>query len=158
MAGGVSGLMVHAGAAAVGVSALLATSETAFTALKVVGVAYLVWLGARMLFGGKEEPTEAGLRNRPFTQGFVSNALNPKVALFFVTFLPQFLPDGGATAPAALGLSALFAALYLAWFTGLVAVVESVGEALRRPRVRARLERVSGGALVAFGLRLAVQG
>jgi threonine/homoserine/homoserine lactone efflux protein len=88
----------------------------------------------------------------------VSNALNPKVALFFLTFVPQFLPDHGATLPAALALSAMFAAIYLAWFSGLVTVVEFVGNALRRPRVQAWTERVTGGALVAFGLRLAAAG
>jgi threonine/homoserine/homoserine lactone efflux protein len=95
---------------------------------------------------------------RPFAQGFVSNALNPKVALFFLTFVPQFLPEHGATLPTALALSLTFAAIYLAWFSGLVTLVELVGNALRRPRVQAWTERVTGGALVAFGLRLAAAG
>ena len=88
----------------------------------------------------------------------MSNALNPKVALFFLTFVPQFLPDTGSTLPAALLLSAIFAAIYLAWFSGLVALVGLASSALRRPRARAWIERVTGGALVAFGARLAVAG
>jgi threonine/homoserine/homoserine lactone efflux protein len=85
----------------------------------------------------------------------MSNALNPKVALFFLTFLPQFLPATGSTLPAALGLSAIFAAIYVAWFSGLVVLVGVVSGALRRPRVKVWVERVTGSALVAFGIRLA---
>jgi threonine/homoserine/homoserine lactone efflux protein len=160
MLGGASGLSLHAAAAALGVSALLATSAAAYGTLKLVGIAYLLYLGVRMVLAagrpsGHDEQAPGG---RAFAQGFVSNALNPKVALFFLTFVPQFLPDHGATLPAALGLSAIFAAIYLAWFTGMVTVVELVGNALRRPRVQAWTERVTGGALVAFGLRLASAG
>src|SRR5918999_5136823 len=155
MLGGASGLTLHASAAALGVSALLATSATAYATLKLVGVAYLLYLGVKMLRSarrpGELEPEARG--GRPFMQGFVSNALNPKVALFFLTFVPQFLPDGGSTLPVALALSATFAAIYLAWFTGLVGLVGLATDALRRPRVRAWTERVSGVALLAFGAR-----
>jgi threonine/homoserine/homoserine lactone efflux protein len=160
MLGGASGLTLHAAAAALGVSALLATSAAAYSTLKLVGIAYLLYLGVRMLLSAQRpsDHDERATGGRPFAQGFVSNALNPKVALFFLTFVPQFLPDHGATLPAALALSAMFAAIYLAWFSGLVTVVELVGNALRRPRVQAWTERVTGGALVAFGLRLAAAG
>ena len=153
-------MTLHAGAAALGVSALLATSAAAYSALKLVGVAYLLYLGARMLLAA-QRPTGDERRapgKRAFAQGFVSNALNPKVALFFLTFVPQFLPDQGATLPTALALSATFAAIYVAWFGGLVTLVEIVGTALRRPSVQAWMERVTGGALVGFGLRLAAAG
>jgi threonine/homoserine/homoserine lactone efflux protein len=157
MLGGVSGLTLHAGAAALGVSALLATSATAYATLKIVGVAYLLYLGAKMLHSARrpEDPEPEARRGRPLVQGFVSNALNPKVALFFLTFVPQFLPDSGSTLPVGLALSAIFAALYVAWFSGLVALVGLASDALRRPRVKAWIERVTGGALVAFGVRLA---
>src|SRR3954452_13396502 len=157
MLGGVSGLTVHASAAALGVSALLATSATAYATLKLVGVAYLLYLGVRMLLSSRKppEPEQEARAGRPFLQGFVSNALNPKVALFFLTFVPQFLPDSGSTLPVALALSATFAAIYLAWFTGLVRLVGLASDALRRPHVRAWIERVTGGALVAFPVRLA---
>ena len=157
MLGGATGLSLHATAAALGVSSLLQTSATAYAALKLVGVAYLLYLGVKMLRSARKPgaPAQAPRRGRPFVQGFVSNALNPKVALFFLTFVPQFLPDSGPTLPVALGLSAIFAALYLAWFTGLVALVGLASDALRRPRVKAWIERITGGALVAFGVRLA---
>jgi threonine/homoserine/homoserine lactone efflux protein len=157
MLGGVTGLALHASAAALGVSALLATSATAYATLKLVGVAYLLYLGVRMLLSARKppEPEQEARGGRPFLQGFVSNALNPKVALFFLTFVPQFLPGSGSTLPVALALSATFAAIYLAWFTGLVRLVGLASDALRRPRVKAWIERVTGGALVAFAVRLA---
>ena len=95
--GVVSGLVVHAAAAAIGVSAILAHSATAFTALKLVGAAYLAVLGllafrsARRVRDG--EPP-ARHRGRPFLQGFLNNVLNPKVAVFYVAFLPQFIRPG----------------------------------------------------------------
>jgi threonine/homoserine/homoserine lactone efflux protein len=157
MLGGASGLTLHATTAALGVSALLAASATAYTALKLVGVAYLVYLGVRMLISAHRRgtPERKPRGGRPFVQGFVSNALNPKVALFFLTFVPQFLPDHGSTLPAGLGLSAIFAAIYLGWFSGLVGLVGLASGVLRRPRVQAWIERITGGALVAFGIRLA---
>jgi threonine/homoserine/homoserine lactone efflux protein len=160
MLGGAAGLTVHATAAAVGISALLASSATAYTTLKLVGIAYLLYLGIRMLLSAGRHADQDSTRShgRPFAQGLLSNALNPKIALFFLTFLPQFLPDHSATLPAALALSAVFAALYLAWFSGLIGVVGLVGNALRKPRVKARMDRITAGALIAFGLRLAAQG
>ena len=160
MLGGVTGLSVHATAAAFGISALLASSATAYTTLKFVGIAYLLYLGIRMLLSTAQQDDEhsAGSQGRPFAQGLLSNALNPKVALFFLTFLPQFLPDHGATLPTALVLSAVFAALYLAWFSGLISLVDLVGNALRKPRVKARMDRITASALIAFGVRLAAQG
>jgi threonine/homoserine/homoserine lactone efflux protein len=157
MLGGATGLTLHAGAAALGVSALLATSATAYETLKVVGVAYLLYLGIRMLRSSGRPATSEhqGRRGRPYLQGFVSNALNPKVALFFLTFVPQFLPDTGSTLPIALLLSGIFAVIYLLWFSCLVVVIGLAADALRRPRVKAWIERVSGTALVGFGVRLA---
>jgi threonine/homoserine/homoserine lactone efflux protein len=160
MLGGASGLTLHAAAAALGVSALLATSATAYATLKLIGIAYLLYLAVKMLLSARRPaaPEADVRRGRPFAQGFVSNALNPKVALFFLTFVPQFLPDGGPTLPVALALSAIFAAIYLTWFSGLVGLVGLASDALRRPRVKAWIEGVTGAALVAFGARLAAAG
>jgi threonine/homoserine/homoserine lactone efflux protein len=159
MLGGASGLTMHVTAAAVGASALLAASSAAYTTLKLVGTVYLLYLAVRMLTA-RAQPVaaeRAPAAERSFAQGLVCNVLNPKVALFFLTFLPQFLPDDGPALPTALALSAVFAALYLAWFSGLVALVEKVGGALRKPRVAAWVERFTGGLLVAFALRLSLQ-
>ena len=165
MFGGALGLTVHASAAALGLSALLLASAKAFTVLKVVGSVYLMWLGvqtlrasARSRRASLEDTPAAGLR-RPGTylgQGFLANALNPKVALFFVTFLPQFLSaDAGSPRVQALVLSSIFAALYLAWFGFYVAVVNRLAIWLRRPAVKARVEQVSGLVLVSVATRLA---
>ncbi|MPZ96920.1 MAG: LysE family translocator [Propionibacteriales bacterium] len=165
MVGGVLGVTVHASAAAAGLSALLLTSATAFTALKIAGAVYLLWLGVQMLRSAirtRNEPVVAEAvavarrRSTYLYQGFLSNALNPKVALFFVTFLPQFLsPDTASPRAQALLLSAIFAGLYLAWFGLYIALVERLGRWLRRPRVKARIEQVTGALLVAVAVRLA---
>jgi threonine/homoserine/homoserine lactone efflux protein len=163
MLGGALGLTVHAGAAAVGLSALLVASAQAFTVVKLAGACYLVWLGVTLLreavrsgrSSEMDEPAVANQRAAYLRQGFLSNALNPKVALFFVTFLPQFLSsDGGSPRAQALLLSAVFAGLYLAWFTAYVVSIEQLGRWLRRPRVRARIEQVTGTLLVAAAARL----
>ncbi len=165
LVGGALGLTVHASAAALGLSALLLASSTAFTALKIVGVAYLLWLGLQTLRAARKsgrEPAENGAVVAPqrrwayLRQGFLSNALNPKVALFFITFLPQFLPaDSGSPRAEALMLSAVFALIYVSWFSGYVMLVERFGRWLRRPTVKARIEQVTGLALVTFAVRLA---
>lgn len=165
MLGGVLGLTVHAGAAALGLSALLLASTTAFAALKIVGAVYLLWLSVQMLRSAArtrrspnpdDETTAPRRRSAYLRQGFLSNALNPKVALFFVSFLPQFLSaDAGSPRAQALLLSAIFAALYLAWFGLYIALVERLGRWLRRPTVKARIEQITGLALLGVAIRLA---
>jgi threonine/homoserine/homoserine lactone efflux protein len=161
MLGGATGLTLHAVGAALGVSAVLAASATAFTAVKLAGMAYLLYLGVRLLRShrrGEETGDDEASGRRgghAYLQGLTSNLLNPKVALFFLTFLPQFVPADAAPLPTALALSAVFAALYLTWFGGLLALVGLVASTLRRPRVQAWMERVSGIALIGFAARLA---
>jgi threonine/homoserine/homoserine lactone efflux protein len=165
MLGGVLGVTVHAAAAALGLSALLLASATAFTVLKIAGAAYLLWLAAQMLWSARRsrhvpvDDAAVGAPRRPsahLRQGFLSNALNPKVALFFVTFLPQFIATDSASPRAeALLLSGIFAVLYLSWFGLYVAAVDRLGRWLRRPRVRARIEMVTGVVLGTIAVRLA---
>ncbi|TWF82328.1 threonine/homoserine/homoserine lactone efflux protein [Pseudonocardia hierapolitana] len=163
--GGVLGVSVHAGAAALGLSALLVASATAFTALKIAGAVYLLWLAVQMLRSAtrsrrcpEADEVIAEPRRWPvyLRQGFLSNALNPKVALFFVTFLPQFLTaDSGSPRAEALLLSGVFVVLYVAWFGLYVAAVDRLGRWLRRPRVKARIEQVTGLVLATVAVRLA---
>jgi threonine/homoserine/homoserine lactone efflux protein len=165
LAGGALGLSVHASAAALGLSALLLASATAFTVLKIVGVVYLLWLGIQTLRSAirtrrepaADQPFAAPRRRLAYLrQGFLSNALNPKVALFFVTFLPQFLStDTGSPQAQALILSAIFGVLYVTWFSLYVLAVARLGRWLRRPKVKARIEQVTGLVLVTFAARLA---
>jgi threonine/homoserine/homoserine lactone efflux protein len=165
MLGGVLGLTVHAGVAALGLSALLLASATAFTVLKIVGAVYLLWLAVQMLRSAMrsgrtplaDEAVAAPLQRSAYLrQGFLSNALNPKVALFFVTFLPQFLSTGSGSPHAeALLLSGIFGALYLAWFSLYVAAVDRLGRWLQLPRIKARIEQVTGLILATIAVRLA---
>lgn len=163
MLGGLAGLTVHATAAAFGLSALLVASPAAFTVVRVLGVCYLLWLGAQALL-----PNRAGARpqerERPsgtplahVRRGLLSNLLNPKVLLLFVTWLPQFLPAHGDALGRALLLSGITAGLYAVWFSLYNVLIDKVGALLRRPRVRAGIERATGVLLVGFALRLAVQ-
>src|SRR3954469_13372260 len=166
MVGGVLGLTVHAGAAALGLSALLLASATAFTIVKIVGAVYLLWLAAQMLWSATrsrrspvaEQPVAAPVRRTAYLrQGLLSNALNPKVALFFVTFLPQFLSaDSGSPGAEALVLSGIFGVLYLAWFGLYVVAVDRLGRWLQRPRVKAHIEQVTGLVLATIAVRLAI--
>ncbi len=157
-----SGCFVHIFAAALGLSALLAASATAFTVLKWVGGAYLVWMGISMLRTTMQTP-EAEARvpaqrlQRVFAQGFATNALNPKVALFFLAFLPQFIaPDAPHKALAFLFLGCVFNFnatlwnLFVAWSAARIA-----GGVKDSRAVRTWINRSIGGVFIYLGVRLA---
>ena len=159
-AGTCSGLVVHASAAALGLSALLLASSRAFTVVKLVGAGYLVFLGLRtFLRAGRREPDGADIGSvRPWTayrQGVMTNVLNPKVALFFVSLLPQFVQEGDGFIWRVLLPAGLFIAMGLVWLTAYTFALHSVGRYLRRGSIRTAIERVTGAALVALGMRLA---
>ncbi|MEQ4715462.1 LysE family translocator [Nonomuraea sp. B19D2] len=151
-----TGSLIHIAAAALGISALLAASATAFTIVKYVGVAYLLWLGVRKLMrrDESEEPVELPVQSkrRLFWEGFVVNVLNPKTAIFFLAFLPQFTdPDAGPVGPQILLLGVLWLALGMA-SDGAYAMLSSAlaGRVRRSARARRRLDVGSG--LVYLGL------
>ncbi|MCA8109271.1 LysE family translocator [Burkholderia sp. AU36459] len=161
-----AGCCVHALACAFGLTALLAASATAFTVIKLVGAAYLIYLGVRMVIAkpsaapsGAEAvqvPAARPLRQL-FMQGFWTNVLNPKVVLFFVSFFPHFVSaDSPHKAWAFLTLGAVFVAMSTVW-TSLVAWV--AGTVTQRfsgkPGVKRWLDRTVGSAFVGLGLRLA---
>ena len=159
-AGTCSGLVVHASAAAFGLSALLLASSRAFTVVKLVGAGYLVFLGLRTFFraGRKEQGGDTVVSVRPwaaFRQGVMTNVLNPKVAMFFVSLLPQFVQAGEGFVWRLLLLAGLFIAMGLVWLTAYTFALHSVGRFLRRGSIRRAIERVTGAALVALGMRLA---
>jgi threonine/homoserine/homoserine lactone efflux protein len=153
--GVVAGQAVWAVAASLGVAALIVASEPAFVALKFAGAAYLVFLGGQALLAavrGRAHGGEAvAAGGRELRQGLLSNLGNPKMAVFFTSLLPQF----GGSFPALLGLGLLFCAMTLAWLCAYAGVVARAGDALRRPRVRRTLDALTGGVLVALGVRLA---
>jgi threonine/homoserine/homoserine lactone efflux protein len=156
-AGVVAGQAVWALAASAGVTALLVASEPAFLALKLIGAAYLVYLGVASLIaavrGSSGEHDGAAPRDdgRELRQGLLSNLGNPKMAVFFSSLLPQF----GDSFAELLALGLLFCALTLAWLSAYAFALALAGDALRRPRVRRTLDAVTGTALVALGIRLA---
>lgn len=146
--GVVTGQVVWVVAAAAGVAALLAASHPAFVALRLVGAAYLVWLGVATLLsrGGHTRQLRIG---SPYRQGLLSNLANPKMPVFFISLLPQF--GGSFVALTAHGL--VFAALTLCWLA-----LDSRGAGmLLVPRVRRVVDVVTGAVLVALGLRVATE-
>jgi threonine/homoserine/homoserine lactone efflux protein len=159
-AGTCSGLLVHSLAAALGLSAILLASSEAFVAVKLAGAAYLVYLGLRGLFSpGRGALAPIASRDvRPgaaYRQGLLTNVLNPKVALFFVALLPQFVEPGAGFGWRLLLLMALFLGMGLIWLIGYTLAVHAVGGFLNRTAVRRTVERVNGAILVGLGLRLA---
>jgi RhtB (resistance to homoserine/threonine) family protein len=153
------GCVIHATASALGISAVLATSATAFNVMKTVGAAYLVWLGVQSIrsAGVPAAPAtdRAKGRTSPFLQGFLTNILNPKVAIFYLTVLPQFVSPGENVLKRSLLLASLHIAMGLVWLTAYAWFVDRLGGVLTRPKVKAWLERVTGGVLIALGARLA---
>jgi threonine/homoserine/homoserine lactone efflux protein len=147
-------------AASAGLAALLVASEPAFVALKLVGAAYLVYLGAQSLLAalrGRQRPHTGARSASPavaFRQGLLSNLGNPKMAVFFSSLLPQF---GGTSFASLLALGLLFCTLTLVWLSAYAFVVARAGDVLRRPRIRRALDAVTGVVLTAFGIRLATE-
>jgi threonine/homoserine/homoserine lactone efflux protein len=159
-----TGSLVHVAAAALGLSALLMSSAVAFEAVKLLGAGYLIWLGVRTLRGRDEDDLpedDAPARlSRAYAQGVVVNVLNPKTALFFLAFLPQFVdPDAGRAAPQMLVLGALFVTLGVLSDGTYALVASRLGDWLRARRTFARNRRyVSGGAYITLGAVAALTG
>jgi len=159
-----AGCLVWGGVVAVGLGALLAASDRMFSAVKFAGAAYLVWLGAKLLFARRDglqvEPGTAegrgeGLR-AAFLRGFLTNVLNPKVGVFYLTFLPQFVPSGVDVASFSFLLALIHVLLSFLWFALMIALALQVRACLARPGVVRWLDRLTGLVFVGFGLRLAV--
>ena len=167
-AGVVTGLLVHATASAVGISAILLRSATAFTVLKIAGACYLVLLGILSFRAARRtarEPADHEVAERPsrsgrtsFLQGFLNNVLNPKPALFYLAFLPQFFEPGDPVVALTAILVAIHVAISIAWLVSWGWLVSRASGLVTRPRWRAALERVTGCVLVALGLRVATSG
>lgn len=162
-----AGLAIWTVAAAVGVASLLRASEVAFTVLKLAGALYLVWLGVQALrAAGRSAQPDAGATGdagpamglrRGFRQGCLSDLANPKIGIFFTSLLPQFVSTGHAVLVPFLILGAIFVAMTVVWLLAYTVVAARIAETLRRPRVRAALDRFTGVVLIALGLRLAAE-
>lgn len=154
-----TGIAIHATLAVLGLSAILAASSEAFTVVKVAGAAYLVWLGLQALVrpGGLTELAPAERRGSAYRQGLFTNLLNPKIALLFLTLLPQFVADGEPRVGTTAVLAAIFLAGAVLWWRAFSLLVGPLGRFLSRPRVVAWFERGTGALLVAIGVRVALE-
>jgi threonine/homoserine/homoserine lactone efflux protein len=154
-----AGLFVWGAGAALGLNALMAASSAAFAALKWAGAAYLVFLGLQFIFrppvAFAAAPGGGGTLRAALRRGFLANVLNPKVGVFYATFLPQFIPPGVPVAAFSLLLAGVHAALALVWFAILIALSVPFGRRLAEPGVAKTLDRLTGGIFLAFGARLA---
>jgi threonine/homoserine/homoserine lactone efflux protein len=164
--GVVAGQAVWALATSVGLVALLLASEPAFAAVRIAGAAYLIYLGLQALVaafrpGGNGRVVAGPRRDLPtrtaVRQGLISNLGNPKMAAFFPSLLPQFVPAGDPAFLPLLLLGLVFCSLTFVWLSAYAVVVARAGDLLRRSRVRRAMEAVTGAVLVALGLRLAAE-
>ena len=159
------GLTVWTIAAAFGIAALLRASAVAFLVLKLAGAVYLIWIGVQMLRARGFVPptsTDHGLTRRAagrkaVRQGLLSDLGNPKIAVFFTSFLPQFVHGHGSAFAPLLMLGGIFAVLTLAWLAAYGIVVGHASAFMRRPSVRKTLDRFTGVVLVGFGVKLAFE-
>jgi threonine/homoserine/homoserine lactone efflux protein len=153
-----TGCFAWAALAALGLGALLAASALAYNVLRWVGAAYLIFIGLKMLRNPRREfALDSAREGASFSTGLLTNLLNPKVGVFYVSFLPQFVPPGVATAPYMLMLGAIHALLGILWFACLIAATRPLARFLRKRAVVQTCDRVTGSVFVAFGIGLAVQ-
>jgi threonine/homoserine/homoserine lactone efflux protein len=157
------GILFWVLAAALGLAAVVSTSATAFAAIKLAGAAYLFYLGVQALRSPRTDrpesepiPRSAPSSRLAFRQGLVSNILNPKIAVFFTSLLPQFVGVHGSAGDLLL-LGLLFNAMGVGWLLCYATAVARGRNVLARPRVRRTLERGSGLVLVGLGTRLALE-
>jgi threonine/homoserine/homoserine lactone efflux protein len=145
-----------------GLGVLLAASELAYTVLKWVGAAYLFYLGVRLILSrreamGEDAPAAPEASAAAwFRRGLLTNLLNPKVGIFYVSFLPQFVPAGANVPATTLLLSAIHAGLGLLWFAALILATRPIAAALRKPRTIRVLDRATGAVFLLFAGRLAL--
>jgi threonine/homoserine/homoserine lactone efflux protein len=169
-AGVLCGLVVWVASATLGLSALLRASEVGYDALKIAGACYLMWIGVRSLLSIRRTAAEVAIEGdgpmapapllggSGFVAGFLTDVLNPKVGVFFVSFLPGFVPDGNHSVGWTTVLfGAIFTVLTALYFLGLIAVSGTVAAWMRTPRIRRRLDALTGLVLVGFGVRLATE-
>lgn len=158
--GNLVGLGVWVAAAVLGLSALLRASHVGYEVLRIVGAAYLIWLGVqsiRLRRLSSEGTGRAGMLRTGFFAGLVTNLLNPKVGVFFVTFLPGFVPSGSPVGAVSLLFGSIFVLETAAYWVLLLGFAARVTRWMTAPPTRRRLDTATGAVLIAFGIRLAVE-
>ncbi|WP_121663575.1 LysE family translocator [Metabacillus litoralis] len=157
-----SGSFVHTFAAAFGLSAILLQSAVAFEIVKYVGAIYLIYLGISTFISRKkkdpaaENQQDAEMKKSAFKQGLISNVLNPKVAMFFLTFLPQFIQTGENATQQLIIMGVIYTLLSISWFFIYVFFINYLREWLLSPTVQGIMDKATGLVLIGFGLKLAL--
>jgi len=164
-----SGLFVHAAISAVGISVILLQAAWAFSALKLIGAGYLIWLGfiswrkiirqeTFQVAKGETGTADKFLVKRSLREGFLSNILNPKTAVFYMAFLPQFINPAQSALVQSLFLAGLHFIIAMIWQCSLALMVKQFKGWLQRPRVSQVFDGVTGTVMIALGLRVATEG
>ncbi|MEU4088185.1 LysE family translocator [Streptomyces aureus] len=157
------GLLLHTALAVAGVAAVLTAVPALFRTLQLLGGAYVLYLGLRTLVSlgrpGESTTDDTGTAGgtSPLRQGFVTNALNPKAPITFLSLLPQFVPAGSPAMPRTLLLALIVVVLALVWFPAVALLVDRLGRWLRRPRAARAVAGLTGGALTVLGLVLLLE-
>lgn len=170
MLGIISGLFVHATLSALGLSLILVRSAEAFAVVKWVGALYLGYLGVSSVLAAvrrdRPDPQDdaSALDARPrrgwrsFIEGMLNNILNPKVAIFYLAFLPQFVvPESGSVLGQSLTLAAIHALMGVVWLSGIAFLTDTLRKVVTHPQVRRGIEGFAGLVLLGFGVRLAME-
>jgi threonine/homoserine/homoserine lactone efflux protein len=160
--GNLCGLTLWVVAAALGLAAMLKASEVGYDLLRVAGAVYLVWLGiqawrSRGHVDGDSSPARGGVLGTGFRAGILTNLLNPKVGVFFVAFLPGFIPAGDPVGPVSLLLGAIFVLLTALYWVALLGLAGRVVRWMSTPAVRRRIDAATAVVFVGFGLRLVTE-
>jgi threonine/homoserine/homoserine lactone efflux protein len=155
-----AGCLLWGAAVAFGLGALIAVSELAFNVLKYCGAGYLAWLGLNMLLRPRRSLGAEVASGKPeanwFMKGMLGNLLNPKIGIFYVSFLPQFIPQGQPLVAWTFGLVSIHVVLGLLWSLALIAATQPLAGVLRKPKVIQWMDRATGMIFVLFAARLAL--
>lgn len=159
-------LFLHTAAAALGISAVIMQSALLFSILKYVGAVYLTYLGVKALYGvmkkGEAPGVETDIRGGGqhtacFKQGFLTDFLNPKVAAFFLTFLPQFVAPGSHSFVPFLMMGAAYTAMTAIWFLFYISFIHYISDFMKRPKTKKWIEGITGTVMIGFGIKLALE-
>lgn len=159
-------LLIHTSAAVFGLSAIIVKSALLFSVFKYVGAIYLIYLGVKTLWALRKKEVAASVEMNTasqfenkscFKQGFLTNLLNPKVAVFFLTFLPQFVDAGSDTFLPFLIMGFTYTVLTAIWFFLYVYLLNQISTFMKKPKTQNMIEGITGAILIGFGIKLALE-
>lgn len=159
-------LLIHTSAAVLGLSAIIVKSAFLFSVFKYVGAVYLIYMGVKTIWSLKKKEVAASVETNTkrqfvnkscFKQGFLTNLLNPKVAVFFLTFLPQFVDSGSNTFLPFLIMGITYTVLTAVWFLLYVSLINQISAFMKKPKTQNIIEGITGTILIGFGIKLALE-